>query len=473
MKDTKKNRRILFLMITSQLLLTLFVLQWLRSQYNEEKSRLKDDLTSLYLDAQDEMVDTVLFRSYVSPVLRQKDDSLSRSERNVTGIVRWEGGNRHLTVRLNHPSDSGDILPDTIRIRKANDDMLIRSVKMIISHSGDTLSDKPVTRNFGIMPDTSAFKIHFHKRLESAGLNFNLIWKTDSSKNIHLTKTLYVAPFNPFSLPPVSVENYNRYLTGKIFPQVLFGILLVCLTALAFMLSYRSLLDHSILNNLRNEFVSNMTHELKTPVASICLALESLSKYNLKEDPRMMDEYMQLAQSETKRLEDLINRVLDHTVLEQDARKLSFNPTDLNNLIGDVASIMQVRIQDKGTILFNRAAGDLIVNCDPLVLKGVIMNLLDNSIKYCDKTPLINISAEEHDGFARITVDDNGPGIPNVYHDKIFEKFFRIPSGNVHNVKGYGLGLSFASLVMKQHNGSISVKNLENGCSFILNIPLE
>lgn len=469
MKSTKKHIRILILMITSQVILTVFVLQWLRAQYNEEKERLQNDLTSLYLDAQDEMVDTVLFRNYVGPALRPKNDTLQTGQADVTGVVRWQGENRHIVVRMKHP-DPG--FPDTIRLRKTNDDMLIRSVKMIISHSGDTLSDRPVTRNFGITPDTSAFKVHFHKRLENAGLKFHLIWINDSSKHTALKNTLYLAPLNPFSLPPVSIENYRRYLAGEMLPQVLFGILLICLTALSFMLSYRSLRDHALLNNLRNEFVSNMTHELKTPVASISLALESLNKYNLKDDPRLMDEYMQIAQSETRRLEDLINRVLDHTVLELDARRPVFDETDLNNLVGEVVAIMQVRIQDKGSIDFQPSAGKLIVNCDPLLFKGVIMNLLDNSIKYSGEVPLIRITAEKSDGFAMITVEDNGPGIPAMYRDKIFEKFFRIPSGNVHNVKGYGLGLSFASLVMKQHNGSISVKNLENGCSFILKLPL-
>ncbi|MGE5418637.1 MAG: sensor histidine kinase [Chloroflexota bacterium] len=471
MKSTKKHTRILMLMITSQVLLTVFVLQWLRSQYHEEKSRLENDLTTLYLEAQDEMVDTLLFRSYVSPVLRGKDDSLAKGRNNITGIVRLEGS-KHVTVRLNQSHDPGAGLPDTIRLRKTNDDMLIRSVKMIISHAGDTLSDKPVTRNFGIIPDTTAFKIHFHNRLENAGMNFNLIWVSDSSENVRLKRTLYLAPLNPFALPPVSIENYNRYLAGKILPQVLFGILLVCLTALAFMLSYRSLRDHAILNNLRNEFVSNMTHELKTPVASISLALESLSKYNLKDDPGLMEEYMQLAQSETKRLEDLINRVLDHSLIEQDAGKHTFTATNVNNLVEDVSSTMQVRIQEKGSITFHPANRKLTVICDPLLIKGVIMNLLDNSIKYCDQAPVINISSSENDGFACIIVEDNGPGIPDEYKDKIFEKFFRVPSGNVHNVKGYGLGLSFASLVMKQHEGSIEVKNLGKGCSFILKIPL-
>jgi two-component system phosphate regulon sensor histidine kinase PhoR len=110
--------------------------------------------------------------------------------------------------------------------------------------------------------------------------------------------------------------------------------------------------------------------------------------------------------------------------------------------------------------------------CDPLLFKGVIMNLIDNSIKYSGGSPAIRLYTERDKHNAKVTVTDEGPGIPAEYHEKIFEKFFRVPSGNVHNVKGYGLGLNFASKVMALHKGSIGIKNKDKGCSFILNLPL-
>jgi len=460
-------------MIISQVLLTVFVLQWIRSQYREEKERLSDDLTTLYIEAQDEMVDTILFKSYVSPVLTLSENSIRSGEDRLKGIVRWEGENGRVIVNVKHAPDSGRQLPDTIRLRKTNDDMLIRSVKLIISHSRDTLrSDVPLIKNLGLTPDTSAFKKHFHHRLSDAGLKFNLLWIKDSANGENFRKTIYLAPLTPFSLPPVTVKNYAGYLAGKIFPQILFGSLIICLTALAFMISYRSLRDHALLSSMRDEFINNMTHELKTPVSSISLALESLSKYNLRNDPEILGEYLKLALSETRRLEDLINRVLDHSVLEENMRTLDLTTTDLNILIGEVIAIMQVRLKEKGVIEFYPSEGKLMVRCDILLFKGVIMNLIDNGIKYSGEFPEIKLYTEKDEHYAKITVTDNGPGILPEYNDKIFEKFFRIPSGNVHNVKGYGLGLSFASQVMALHKGTIGIINKEEGCSFILNLPL-
>jgi two-component system phosphate regulon sensor histidine kinase PhoR len=215
-----------------------------------------------------------------------------------------------------------------------------------------------------------------------------------------------------------------------------------------------------------------MTHELKTPVATISIALESLGRYNMRNEPEVMDEYLRLASSETERLTELINRVLDHSMLEENKQLLKPVLTDVNSLVSDVTRNMQQRFEKCGSIEFKPSPEKINVLCDPLFLSGVIINLIDNSIKYCDKDPVIRILAGSDSGSAIIEVTDNGPGIPAEYHNRIFEKFFRMPTGNVHNVKGYGLGLSFAYLVMKLHKGSISITNLEPGCSFKLKLPL-
>lgn len=479
MEAQLKHRRILILMITSQVLLTLFVLQWLRSQYSEEKERLAEGLTGLYIDTQDEIIDTLLFRSYVNPVLRSHrndtlpHDSLIPVPDTMKDIVRWEGMKRAITVRLSHGADTAVPLPDTLKFRRINGDMLLRSVKLIVSHtidSGDTKGMR--VRDLEINPDSAVFKEHFQKRILESGMKFNISWEEKTVSHSEKKKILYINPLNPFSLPAVSITGYNGFLAGKILPQVLFGLILIFITGFAFLISYRRLRDHVVLNNLRNEFISNMTHELKTPVATISIALESLGRYNMKNEPEVMDEYLRLASSETRRLEELINRVLDHSVLEENNQLLKPVLTEINSLISDVTRNMQQRFEKCGTIEFNHSQEKINVLCDPLFLRGVIINLIDNSIKYCDKDPVIRILAGTETGSAIIEVTDNGPGIPSEYHNRIFEKFFRMPAGNVHNVKGYGLGLSFAALVMKLHKGSISIKNLDPGCSFKLKLPL-
>ncbi len=491
MKGINKHKRILILMITSQVLLTLFILHWLRSQYRSEKESLVNELTEYYIETQDEVIDTLLFKTYVSPVLSMNgqvktqhfitlkdsavhDSVFLRTPESEEEMIKWKGSGEAITIRVEQDRDSGASLPDSVKIRKLNEDILLRSVRMIVSHKKDSFgNEERVIDHITMKPDTAIFKVHFNERLARAGMNFNFAWGINNKSAIikQQKKTIYLNLLNPFSLPAISVTHYNKYLAGKIFPQMLFGLTLIFVTALAFWLSYRSIRDHVVMNSLRNEFISNISHELKTPVATLSVALESLRKFNMKDEPSIMEEYLNLAALETKRLEELISRVLDHSILEENNYQLNFSAIDISQLISEVTDIMKPGPGADGAIEFLPTKEKISIMGDPLFLKGVLINLVDNSIKYCDKVPVIRILAGKNDGFALIEVVDNGPGIPAEYQKKIFEKFFRLPSGNIHNVKGYGLGLSFASLVMKMHKGSISVRNNEQGCSFILKIP--
>ncbi len=492
MNQDKKHRRILLLMITSQLLLIIFVVQWLISQFNNEKEILQNRLTDFYINIQDEIVDTMLFRSYVVPVIGQNqvlikgiqqvssdtlhsiNISTSKPE-TQKGEVSWKGSAGAITIKLKHGSDSVGASPDTIRIRKVNDDMLIRSVRMIVAHTTDSaVPGKELTETFTINPDTSVFIDHFHRRIEGSGMNFRIEWLMDSgtSSGRVRKKALLINPFTPFSLPGVSIERYSGYLIRVILPQIIFGSILIIITALAFMVSYRNIRSQAVLNSLRNEMVGNITHELKTPVATLSVALESLNRYNIKNEPQKTEEYLRLAGLETKRLEELINRILDNTLLESGQQALDKRSVSLNELVREVAEETRSALYEKGSLILSLCDEPLTVTGDPLFLKGVLLNLIDNSIRYCDKRPEINIFSGKDKKTAWICVSDNGPGIPEQYQKKIFEKFFRLPSSNIHNVKGYGLGLSFVSQVMKLHNGSVEVKNLDMGCSFTIKIPL-
>jgi signal transduction histidine kinase len=486
MKRSNKHRTILLMMIISQALLSLFVIYWLRSQYLSEKERLSNDLAGLYIDTQDEVVDTLLFHSYVNPVLsgsrnieidslitlkdtvNNKLIHIARPHRSIYGFRGTKGS---VTVRMEAASHN---LPDTLKIRRINDEMILRSVKLIVSHTRDSSNrGDSVIRSLNVLPDSAVFMRHFQARLDSSGLKFNLQWERKNQSPVQPHRSLLKLDIaNPFSLPPVNVSGFRGYLISEIFPQILFGLVLIIITALAFIFSYRSIRDHVVLGRLRNEFISNITHELKTPVATIGVALESLSKYNMRDKPEVMDEYLRLAMSENSRLEELVNRVLDHSMLEENIQSHRMGAADACTIVSEAVEVMQPRLNGHGKIEVLTTGDEINIFCDRLFLKGVLINLIDNSIKYCDKVPLIKVSIRKESGYAVIEVADNGPGIPEEYRKRIFEKFFRLPSENVHNVKGYGLGLSFAALVMKMHKGSIETGNCNEGCTFILRIPL-
>lgn len=486
MKRSRKHTSILALMVISQILLTAFVVQWLRSQYNDENKRLAEEMFNTFMDTQDQLIDTLLFKNYVGPVLSHNgdrtimiaiDDTMEKGkmpddEKKIERSVRSEGRKEAVMIRMNRNPDSSMKSIDTATLKKVNNDFLLRSVKMIVSHSKNSEDTSAVIRNLNIHPDTAAFRQNFSRKLEERGMKFDIrLGDRNQTGMHHLSGKIFINPGSPFSMPGVEISNYQGFIIKNILPQILFGGFLILITAIAFLLSFRSLREHIIFNDMRNEFISNMTHELKTPVATIGIALESLGKYNMKDNPEVMTEYLRLAASETKRLEDLISRVLDHSALENNARPENMVVADINPILREIISIMRPGIKE-GKIILNESEKPLNVMFDPLLIKGVIINLVDNSIKYCDKPPSITVSSGKEQQSAVIIVSDNGPGIPFEYQAKIFEKFFRLPTGNVHNVKGYGLGLSFASLVVKLHRGTISVRNNDVGCSFIIKLPI-
>jgi signal transduction histidine kinase len=402
---------------------------------------------------------------------KEKVIRLSKTPANKSGLAMNDSA--VVTVNIKQGKNSEGKNTISVKHKGLPEEMLLKSIKLIIAHTGDTVDINNPETELSSSMDTSKFKKSFYQRVNKNRMNFHIDWiavRTEITQ-AKAQKVMVIEPLPVFSLPAAAITGYSGYLMGRMMTQIIFGIVLVLITALAFIVAYRSLRNHMILNSLRDEFVSNITHELKTPVSTIMVALEALGNFNMKKEPQVMEEYLRLASEETHRLGELINRVLDHTLLEQKQHPLDLKEIDLNRLISEVADTMSIKLGKKGRIEFNPGEENIRISADPLYLKGLFINLIDNSIKYCDKEPVIKVFTSRNDNKIVIEINDNGPGIPEEYRKKIFEKFFRLPSEDVHNVKGYGLGLSFASLVMELHNGSIETRNLNPGSSFILKFP--
>jgi signal transduction histidine kinase len=257
-------------------------------------------------------------------------------------------------------------------------------------------------------------------------------------------------------------------------PQFIFAMILLSLSASAMIIAYRSLKKQVALNELRNDFVANISHELKTPVATVKVALEVLQKFDLKKDKQVSEEYLEMASREADRLEELVEKVLQHQTLEGHKAPIRKETCDLNQIITSVCRAMEIPIRNhKAMLRVPEQDVPCTVLADPTYLEGILMNLIDNSLKYAGPKPEIHIRIVCAERLKQLIVQDNGPGIPEEFKQQVFDKFFRVPTGNSHNVKGYGLGLNFASQFMKQLGGSISFQNMpEGGCEFILNFPM-
>jgi len=225
---------------------------------------------------------------------------------------------------------------------------------------------------------------------------------------------------------------------------------------------------------LKNEFIGNITHELKTPIATVGVAIEALRNFNAIEDPQRTKEYLDISANELQRLSLLVDKVLKLSMFEKKEVELKKEVFDLRELLNEVLSIMKLQFEKyRATVSVDTQGDDFKISADRLHMTSVLYNLLDNALKYSTVEPEIKItlSASRPD-FVTLYLTDSGLGIPKEYQSKVFDKFFRVPTGDRHTVKGYGLGLSYVREIVRRHGGIISVESeLGKGTTFTIHLP--
>ncbi len=270
------------------------------------------------------------------------------------------------------------------------------------------------------------------------------------------------------------LSNTTHHILGQIAYPILVSFLLIALTTASFVFLYRNLLAQRRLTDIKNDFISNITHELKTPIATVNVAIEALKSFNAIDNPERTKEYLDISSSELQRLSLLVDKVLKLSLFENKDVELKPEHFSLKKMIEEVLQTMQLQFNKaKATVQFSTEGQHFDIEADKLHLTSVIYNLVDNALKYSPVDPSIGIVLKERDGLLQVIVSDNGIGIPAAYQDRIFDKFFRVPHGNKHNIKGYGLGLSYVSHIIKKHHGSIEVDSMEDkGSTFIISLPV-
>jgi two-component system phosphate regulon sensor histidine kinase PhoR len=271
----------------------------------------------------------------------------------------------------------------------------------------------------------------------------------------------------------VDIENKTGFILRKMTSQIIVSVLLVGLTVLSFVLLLRSLVQQRKLTRIKNDFISNITHELKTPIATVSVAIEALRNFDALQDPQRTKEYLAISSNELQRLSFLVDKVLKLSMFEKQQIELKEEQVDLSQLVNEVVTSMKLQFEKyKAQVSVQLHGRDFTIHADRLHITSVLFNLLDNALKYSKDVPSIRVGLKEHENEVELQVTDNGIGIPAEYRKKIFDKFFRIPAGNTHNVKGYGLGLSYVAYVVQRHYGSIEVESQPGiGSRFIVKLP--
>lgn len=272
----------------------------------------------------------------------------------------------------------------------------------------------------------------------------------------------------------VHFPDRSSYFQSSLSIWYLFtGLLLVIILFFGYTLSV--IIRQRQLSQTQKDFINNLTHELKTPISSIALSARVINDKNILQTPDRLFKYTQIIQDQNIRLSKNVEKVLNLAMLEKTKLHLNREKIEVNNFLATVIEYFkQSETGRKASIEFKRSQSPVHVIADKFHFTNLILNILENSVKYSDKPPVIQIEVYQLKKQKIIKFTDNGIGISKKYRRKIFKRFYRIPTGNVHNVKGFGLGLDYVRKILKAHHWDIHVDENPNGGSiFTLKIPIK
>ena len=289
----------------------------------------------------------------------------------------------------------------------------------------------------------------------------------------YTTKLFRKSLFDGHKLLKITFPQKNKYLVLSFLFPIFFSIVFMLMIIIAFIVSYRIIFNQKKLSNMKNDFINNMTHELKTPIATISLASEMLKDKSISTDEQSRIRYADIIFEENKRLANHVEKVLQTARLEKNELQLNLEEKDIHAIINSVVHHFNLIAQDfNATITTDLKAYPTLYEVDEMHLTNCIKNLVDNALKYNHREPQILISTIGDEKGIYISVKDNGVGLSKEDQKKIFEKFYRVQGGNIHDTKGFGLGLNYVKSIVHAHHGTIHVESKLNiGTTFTIFLP--
>ncbi|MHC1706439.1 MAG: sensor histidine kinase [Bacteroidales bacterium] len=310
-------------------------------------------------------------------------------------------------------------------------------------------------RNLMVMEKTG----YYHKELMKKSFMFNLF------PNELLRNPEYLMIYFPHE---------KRYMLAQMRSMLVISILFMIIIIGSFTFTIFTILRQKKLSEMKNDFINNMTHEFKTPISTVSLACEALTDKDVVKSGDLIDSYIRIIHEENSRLGGMAEKILQTAILEKGQVRLKNEIINIHLVLAEVIKNirMQVEIKDgKIESVFN--ASNPLIEADRMHITNVFFNLMDNANKYSPKLPHIIISTEDHAEGIIVSVRDNGIGISKSNQKKIFDKLFRVSTGNIHDVKGFGLGLSYVKFIVEKHGGKIAVdSDLNKGSTFSVFLPM-
>ncbi len=470
---------------------------WLTSSYEKAYFDLRRNTNIIFRNTVYQLRDTLFVNT-----LQPKIDSMHQFEKDP--INRFES----IAIRR-LPNDSISLLRSTSNVQvyissTGTNDSLLKSLQPLTNRI-QSLRNARQSFTIRIAPDSlniDSLTFYFKKNLvtlsplvnptvqqiqtEDGGFQFQALrgalpmhWQPDQREydrpRIFLRDSLLLESvrLNPTKRYQASLVGVRGIILKDIMPQILFSLFLTLTISTAFLFMYRNIRSQQKLMEQKSNFISNITHELKTPVATVSVALEALQNFDVNTNAQKSKEYLSIAQQELSRLTAITDSILRTSLFEEGATAIQTPRIDLNTLLNNALNSLKLLIEKSGAEMNTQTDGkNFMIKGNTLHLTNVISNLIENALKYSHYKPKIEISLRENDQSVSLHVKDKGIGIAKEYQHKVFEKFFRVPTGDIHNIKGYGLGLSYVDSVVKAHGAAISLNSEPGeGSEFIITFP--
>jgi two-component system phosphate regulon sensor histidine kinase PhoR len=483
------NKRIWIILISvfvSVIGIILLQAYWINNSYTVNRTQLLKELNlALEESVKQEMNEryqrlmNITYTDNITPIASMTGDT--RSEQRLDSIINPLGQKKStkadITIKLGntrnfYKRNRFDSIPDKVEFR-------VKDVMSSILH-------KELDREYKV--DIVGIDSIFTQNLAERNLYLTHYIEVIKKKNNTLIST--TAQFGSDTLNSLLTPSVTASIIGRhhvrvripnaqqvILKQMIWAIsaslLLILIVLACFWYMLSTIFKQKQLSQIKNDFINNMTHELKTPIATVSAAVEAMQNFGVLDDKHKTFKYLDISGSELKRLSGLVEKVLNMAREEREPVQMNFEDLDFKELCDNIIHSQEIKAKNEQvTIQFQSFSDDSEVKADRFHLSNVMQNLIENSIKYSGDAVHIKLECKKEDLKFIISIADNGMGIPNKYQTKIFDQFYRVPTGNRHDVKGFGLGLHYVKSIVQKHGGTIGVSStLNKGTKFTINLP--
>lgn len=312
---------------------------------------------------------------------------------------------------------------------------------------------------------------NFIAELEDSTNNFSFNWGLEAlsgtaGENLSAQEVLFVV-----------IPNIKNLVLKSLRWRIITSIFFTFIILAAFYLTVRTMIRQKKLGEIKNDFINNMTHEFKTPIATISLAVDAMRNEKVINDRDKMGYFSGIIKEENQRMNRQVETILKASQLEKQEVDLELNPVHVHNIINDVVDNFVLQLEDKkGRVDLQLNASNDLINADEVHFSNLVNNLVDNAVKYAKENtpPVIKLTTSSNAKLFTMKIEDNGIGMNRDTVKRIFERFYRAHTGNVHNVKGFGLGLSYVKTMVEAHDGDIKAEStVGKGSTFTVDLPLK